>query len=79
MLCAQGKAADAIRNLRLSIREAQKAGFFVHELEASLALGKIEAKTGKAKESETLLQSVEKDARSKGYLLIARQAAAARS
>jgi sarcosine oxidase delta subunit len=51
------------------------AGFFVRQLEASLALAEIEAKSGKKTEARALLQSVEKDARGKGCLLIARKAA----
>jgi len=75
VLSAAGSPDVATRNLRLAINEAQKAGFFIRQLEANLALAEIEAKSGKKTEARALLQSVEKDARSKGYLLIARKAA----
>ncbi len=78
VLSAGGKPDDAARNLRRTIKDAQKAGFFVRQLEATLALAEIEAKSGRKKESLGLFLSVEKDARSKGYLLIAREAAAER-
>ena len=57
LLYAEGKPDDAIRSLRLSIRDARKAGLFIHELEATLALGKIEARSGKTRESQALLLS----------------------
>jgi ATP/maltotriose-dependent transcriptional regulator MalT len=76
VLSAEGKPDDAARILRRTIKDAQKAGFFVRQLEATLTLAEIEAKSGKKTEAQTLLQSVEKDARSKGFLLIAREAVA---
>jgi ATP/maltotriose-dependent transcriptional regulator MalT len=74
---ADGKPDSAAHDLRLTIKDAQKSGFFVRQMEASLALAGIETRSGKKKEARSLLQSVEKDARSKGFLLIARKAAAA--
>ena len=79
VLSAGGKPDDAARNLRRTIKDAQKAGFFVRQLEATLTLAEIEAKSGKKTEARTLLESVEKDARSKGFLLIAHVASAERS
>jgi len=35
VLSAGGKADDATRNLRRTLKEAQKAGYFVHQLEAT--------------------------------------------
>ena len=75
VLSAAGSPDVASKNLRLAIKDAQKAGFFIRQLEASLALAEIEAKSGKKTEARALLQSVEKDARGKGFLLIARKAA----
>jgi hypothetical protein len=65
--------------LRAAISEAQKTGFFVRQLDASLALAEIQAKSGHQRDALVLLQSVEKEARSRGFLLIARRATAARS
>jgi len=62
--------------LQLAISEAQKVGFFGRQLEATLALAEIEATSGKKKECSSLFQSVEKDPRSRGFLLIARKAIA---
>ena len=76
MLSAEGKPDDATRNLRLAIKDAQKEGFLVRQLEATLALAEIEAKSGRKTEARGLFQSVEKDERSKGFLLIARKAVA---
>jgi DNA-binding winged helix-turn-helix (wHTH) protein/tetratricopeptide (TPR) repeat protein len=78
LLAAQGQPGPAARKLRVTLREAHKTGFFVRQLEAMLALAEIEAKSGKKAEAHTLFQSVEKDARSKGFLLIARKAASER-
>lgn len=79
VLSGGGKSEDAARNLQRTIKYAQKTGFFVRQLEASLALAEIEAKSGRKKESQDLLQSVERDARGKGFLLIARKAVVDRS
>jgi TolA-binding protein len=79
LLSAEGKPDDAARNLRRTIKLAQTSGFFTRQLEAALILARIEAKSGKKTEARALFQSVERDARSKGYLLIAREAAAERS
>ncbi len=49
-------------------------GFFLLQLEASLALAEAETKSGKKTEGRALLETVEKNARSKGFLLIARRA-----
>jgi hypothetical protein len=46
---------------------AQKTGFFVRQMEASLALAEIEAKSRRKKDPQDLLQSVERNARGKGF------------
>jgi DNA-binding winged helix-turn-helix (wHTH) protein/tetratricopeptide (TPR) repeat protein len=78
LLLAEGEPALAVRKVRSTLEEAQKTGFFVRRLEATLALAEIKAKSGKKAEAKTLFQSVEEDARAKGFLLIARKAAAER-
>lgn len=78
VLSAEGQTEPASRKLRSTIKDAQKAGLFVRQLQATLALAEIEAKSGKKTEARALFQSVEKDARGKGFLLIARKAAAER-
>jgi tetratricopeptide (TPR) repeat protein len=79
VLSGGGQSEDAARNLRRTIKDAQKTGLFVRQLEASLALAEIKVKSGKKKEAEDLLHSVERDARGKGFLLIARKATGDRS
>jgi len=64
VLAAAGNPGEATRNLRAAISEAQKSGFFVRQLDASLALAEIQAKSGHQRDALVLLQSVEKEARS---------------
>lgn len=78
LLSAEGQPALAIQKARSTLEEAQKTGFFVRQLEATLMLAEIKAKSGNRAEAKALFESVEKDARSKGFLLIARKAAAER-
>jgi hypothetical protein len=53
-------------------------GFAAVELDADLALGEVEIASGQTAQGRSRLESVERQARSKGFLLIANQAAAAR-
>jgi DNA-binding winged helix-turn-helix (wHTH) protein/tetratricopeptide (TPR) repeat protein len=78
VLSAEGRLVSAARKVRSTMEEARKAGFYVRQLEATLVLGEIEARSGHKAEAKTLLYSVEKDARSKGFLLIANKAASER-
>jgi tetratricopeptide (TPR) repeat protein/tRNA A-37 threonylcarbamoyl transferase component Bud32 len=73
---ATGKRAAATARLR-RLREDAKA-FPAIELDADMALGEMEIASGQAAEGRARLEAVERQARSKGFLLIANQAAAAR-
>jgi hypothetical protein len=53
-------------------------GYLGHELEANLALGEIEIASGQTAQGRSRLQTVKQQARAKGLLLIANQAAARR-
>ena len=75
VLSAEGDSGEAARNLHATIKSAQKVGFFASKLEATRALAEIELKMGKKKDARDLLESIEKEGRSKGFLLIARKAA----
>lgn len=75
VLSAAGNSAEAARKLHATIKSAQKAGLFASKLDATLALAEIELKMGKKKDARALLESIEKEGRSKGFLLIARKAA----
>jgi hypothetical protein len=56
-------------------RLATKHGFVPEQLEARLALGEIEMKSGASDAGRARLAALEKDAQAKGFLLIARKAA----
>lgn len=72
-----GEASHAKRMLDATRAEARKYGFVPHGLEARLALGEIEIKSGQDAIGRAHLQALERDAKAKGFLLIARKAAAA--
>jgi tetratricopeptide (TPR) repeat protein len=62
------------KRLRSALQEADKAGLFVRKLEATLALGEIEIKSGNKETGRARLRSLEKDAQANGFLLIAHRA-----
>ena len=68
---------EASRQVSGVLAEATAAGFREKALEARLALGEIEMSTGNLSSGQIYLESLEKDAATGGFLLIARQAAAA--
>ena len=72
-------SSEALRKLRSVVAEARKYGFLGVELEARLAMGEVEMKSGLAGPGSKSLADLEKDAQAKGYGLIARKAAAART
>ncbi len=74
-----GKTADASTSLEAILSEAGKLGFVGQQLDARLALGVIELKSGKMAAGRARLAALEKDARSKGFLLVAQKAAAIRT
>jgi DNA-binding winged helix-turn-helix (wHTH) protein/tetratricopeptide (TPR) repeat protein len=77
---AQGGAAasrEAARQISDVLAEATAAGFSEKALEARLALGEIEMSSGNRSIGQTGLESLKKDAVKGGFLLIAREAAAA--
>jgi len=62
-----------------ALAEARRLGFVGLQFEASLALGKIQIEGGNRPAGRTRLTQLEKDARLKGFELIAGKAAAARA
>jgi eukaryotic-like serine/threonine-protein kinase len=72
---ALGKIPDAEKNLSDVITRADKRGKIRYQLYARLALGEGELKSEKGSAGRAGLAQLEEDARSKGYLLIARKAA----
>lgn len=73
----KGEKSKALRSLEKAISEARKYGFANYQLEARLAIGEIELKAGQKAAGRIHLQALERDARAKGFGLIARKAAAA--
>jgi hypothetical protein len=74
---AAGKLEDARSGLEAVLREATQAGFVSYQFEARLALGEMGKKSGHMVTARANLASLEKEARAKGFGLIARKAAAA--
>lgn len=69
----------ALRLFKSTRQEAAQHGFKEFELEARLAIAKVEIESGKTSTGRSHLAAVEKDATSQGFLLVARKAAAARA
>jgi tetratricopeptide (TPR) repeat protein len=68
--------AEAAKTLHRTLSEATKYGYVGYAFEARLALGEIEMKSDKGA-GRAHLAALEKEAAAKGFLLIARKAAAA--
>jgi hypothetical protein len=71
-------AAVAFKELNLVITQAHKLGYKGTELEARLALGELEIKTGRAEVGRQQMAAVEKEATAAGFALIAHKAEAGR-
>jgi hypothetical protein len=72
---AAGRPEDAVRILEETIASAKKSGYAGYLLEAQLALGDVEAASGKATAGRSLLREVQSQAKLKGFRLIADKAA----
>jgi eukaryotic-like serine/threonine-protein kinase len=70
-LAAASKSVDAL------VSESTRAGYKGDEFEARLTLGEIEMKRNRIEEGRRTLTALEKEARSKGFVLIAAEAAKA--
>lgn len=77
LAAASGKSADADKQLEAVIFQARKLNSPGYEFSARLELGKVQMKTGQIAAGNAQLTSLQRDAKAKGYLLIARNAAAA--
>jgi class 3 adenylate cyclase/tetratricopeptide (TPR) repeat protein len=75
---ASGKPSGAKDSLKRVIAETTKAGFVQYELEAQLALATLGVKSGQNADGRAALEKLERDARTRGFDLIARKAAAAK-
>jgi tetratricopeptide (TPR) repeat protein/TolB-like protein len=72
---AEGQTAEAVQILNTVITDARKIGYLGPQFEARLALGQIEVETGKVSAGRERLSVLAREARAKGFLRTARQAA----
>jgi hypothetical protein len=70
---------EARRDLFAILKEAKQTALLEYQFEARLELGKNEMKSGETIAGAAYLQTLQKDATSKGFLLIARKAAKERA
>ena len=70
---ASGKPVDTARLIK-TIDDAKNSGYLVYRLQAQLALGEIELKTGRAADARRVLDKLEKEAHARGFETIARKA-----
>jgi tetratricopeptide (TPR) repeat protein len=76
VLGATGRAPDAVKELESTIAEAKKYGYLPYQLQARLVLGRIASASGDAAAAGHLA-ALERDAKAKGFALVAAQAARA--
>ncbi len=74
----QRDRAEAMGSLQQRLTEASRNHLTELQFEAALALGETEIEAARAGAGRARLQALEKDATARGFLLIARKAAAAR-
>jgi serine/threonine protein kinase/tetratricopeptide (TPR) repeat protein len=75
---AMGNFAEAKKSLRATLAGAERYGVLRCQLQARLALGEIDMKSGHSVAGRAQLQATERDATAHGFGLIARNAVAAR-
>lgn len=74
---ATGNVDEAVKSLQASQAEADKYGYGGNSYEIQLVLAELEMKSGKAAAGRTRMKSLAKNARAKGFGLIADKAARA--
>ncbi len=77
VLDQSGKTAEASKTLPALLDEVSQHHYVNYELEVRLMLGEMELRSNKLGDGRAHLRTLEQDARSKGFLLIARKAASA--
>jgi serine/threonine protein kinase/tetratricopeptide (TPR) repeat protein len=73
---ASEKIGAAKTILKEALAKATRSGYLGYQLESRLALEEIKLKSGKSAASRTRLEQLQKDAKEKGFDLIARKSAA---
>jgi serine/threonine protein kinase/tetratricopeptide (TPR) repeat protein len=76
VLAAAGDFRGSERLAKAAFAEAKKLSFFQTQMEASLALDEIQMKGQNPAEGRAVLQQLAKDARARGFVLIAEKASA---
>jgi len=71
-----GKSADAINALEGAVKDAHSAGLLQSEFEARLALGEARIASEQKSAGISMLQALARDAKARGYELVARKAIA---
>ena len=71
---AQNRPAEALRALEAALLEATRAGLLGLQLDARLAQGEIELRTGNATSGRARLMALGQEASAKGFRLLARKA-----
>ena len=75
---ASGKPDAAVASLNALIARATKLGCVSGAFEARLALGEVEVQSGRLTPGRARLRALEREAKSRGFILTAQRAAAAR-
>ena len=75
---ASGQVGEAIKSLHAALEEANHLRIVATQFEVLLALGSTEKKLANSAPGRNRLLSLERDAKAKGFFLMARKAAAAR-
>jgi DNA-binding winged helix-turn-helix (wHTH) protein/tetratricopeptide (TPR) repeat protein len=73
---ATDSARDALGHLRWAVSEARRIGYVAAGFEAQLMLGVLQMQTGDAIHGRATLEAVRRDAAARGYIRLAREAAA---
>src|SRR5579859_1627267 len=72
---ARGKATEAEKLLEQSLADTRKAGLLALQFDTRLALGEAEIKAGNSAAGRAELRALARDAKAKGFVLMARKAA----
>jgi eukaryotic-like serine/threonine-protein kinase len=78
VLGATGETSEAVKKLDAMLTDTRKYGYLPYEYQARLALGRIEIQSGRREAGGARLAALEREARAKGFALIADKSAKAR-
>jgi hypothetical protein len=78
VLGATARAPEAVKRLESMLTETGKYGYILFEYQARLALGTIDMQSGSVGAGRARLDALEKEARARGFQLIAAKSAKAR-